>query len=846
MRLIARARRALRSEWYAYWRSRPIRHDVVLFESFGGNGAACNPEALFRAMHRAEDLGHLRMVWALRPQAADVLRAEFRGDRRVEVVDLGGPAYWRHLATAGTLVNNATFPAQFDRRPGQRYLNTWHGTPLKRMGFDEPDGAQVSANVVRNMLQATWLLSQNRYMTDVMYRGAYRLAGIAPARVLEIGYPRNDRLFTSVPERAAIRARLHAAGIRASEQIVLYAPTWRGARFAAPEDHSAEIAATVSAVQDGLRAAGSAARVVVLPHQAVRAFAEAEPALDGRIVPADVPTNSVLAVASVLVSDWSSIVVDFLATRRPVVFAALDGGAYERDRGLYLDPHELPGRRCTDTDALAAEVLRALLHGVHPADVARYDRSATTLVGQDDGGASDRVLDVLFRGVEGGMPLDAGAGRTSVLVHLGGMRANGITRAALNVLPALVDAGLDVTVLYPRSAAAVAGKLRSRIDPRVRQVQRVGGMNGSKAARLLQRRADRTQDATAHRRVAALTTLWDDEWHRCLGDARFDAVVDFSGYSPFWATLVLHAAGDPIRSVWVHNDMAAETERLVGGRPAMRRSLRAVIGLYDQFDRVVAVSPALSEHNTRSFPELTHVRFRAARNLIDETVVLRGAAVDPASVLRETYDRSGTHDSGELGAPWVRPPWLDEFEAPGTCWFVCAGRLSPEKNHARLLDAFALVSREHPGIRLALVGDGWLRPALERRAARLGIADRVVFTGSLLNPFPFLARASCVVLASDHEGQPMVILEAAVLGRPVVSTRFDSALDALPKGALHLVDRSVDGVAGGLRAFLAGVVPPSRLDVPTYAAEATAEFLRATMPDEFFEGSGNTPATIGT
>ncbi len=50
------------------------------------------------------------------------------------------PAYDRHLADGGLLVNNATFPPPFSKRPGQVYVNTWHGTPLKKMGYGMPDG----------------------------------------------------------------------------------------------------------------------------------------------------------------------------------------------------------------------------------------------------------------------------------------------------------------------------------------------------------------------------------------------------------------------------------------------------------------------------------------------------------------------------------------------------------------------------------------------------------------------------------------------------------------------------------------------------------------------------------
>jgi CDP-glycerol glycerophosphotransferase (TagB/SpsB family)/glycosyltransferase involved in cell wall biosynthesis len=825
-RVTRRVLRALRAEWYAAWRRRPIDPNIVLFESFAGFAATCNPEAIFRTVHRAEDLQHLTSVWALDRHAAAMVRAEFRHDRSVRVVRRGSLQYWRWLATAGTLVNNATFPPEFDRRRGQIYLNTWHGTPLKRMGFDEPDGAAASANTIRNFLQATHLLSQNRYMTDTMYRRAYRLDGLATARVLELGYPRNDRLLLGPAEGNAIRRRLRAARINTDGALVLYAPTWRGASFSKPEDHSAEIAVVARALQAALDDAGVLAQVVVKPHQAVADLARLEPALDGMLVTEDLPVNSLLAVTDVLVSDYSSIAVDFLATGRPIVFAGLGDDDYLVTRGLYVDVDTLPGVRPTGLDSLAREVVRAATQGIAPEVARRYEAMAGDLVGNDDGHASERVVDAVFRSrIDARRPpisLHAARSRPAILIHLGGMRANGITSSALSLLHALAEADMDVTALFPSSNRRAARLLRTRIDPRVRSIQRVGGMNGSKVTQLRRRLADRRRkiDPQRHATDASLRALWDDEWHRCFGDARFDAVVDFSGYSPFWTTLMLHAPEPVVRSIWMHNEMLAEVDRLVAGKPKMRRPLRSVIALYGQVDQVVAVSESLRMHNAATLEHLVGVRTASARNIIDADTVLTGAAEDAATVLAA---------AGADVDDWTPPPWLDDFRSSDHTWFVCVGRLSPEKNHERLLAAFALVHAERPGCRLLIVGDGYLRPELEQLARRLHLSSAVVFAGTVANPYPFMAHADCVVLSSDHEGQPMVILEAAVLRRPIVSTRFESARDALPGDHILLVERSARALADGMLAALDGKVPPAHLDVESYNHRALTEFLEATL-----------------
>jgi glycosyltransferase involved in cell wall biosynthesis len=100
---------------------------------------------------------------------------------------------------------------------------------------------------------------------------------------------------------------------------------------------------------------------------------------------------------------------------------------------------------------------------------------------------------------------------------------------------------------------------------------------------------------------------------------------------------------------------------------------------------------------------------------------------------------------------------------------VCIGRLSPEKNQRTLIRAVSLLPTAQPW-RLAMVGDGPERPALQTLARDLGIADRIVFTGEVSDPFGFMTRARLAVCASVYEGLGNAIIEALACGTPVVST----------------------------------------------------------------------------
>lgn len=100
---------------------------------------------------------------------------------------------------------------------------------------------------------------------------------------------------------------------------------------------------------------------------------------------------------------------------------------------------------------------------------------------------------------------------------------------------------------------------------------------------------------------------------------------------------------------------------------------------------------------------------------------------------------------------------------------ITVGRLSPEKNHALLLEAFRILCRKVDA-ELVIVGDGALRPGLEARVAELGIEERVNFVGFQPRPADFLAESDLFVLSSDQEGLPTAIIEALYCGLPVVST----------------------------------------------------------------------------
>lgn len=841
------AKTRFRLTWGTYWYDKPVDERVVAYESFGGRGALCNPRALFDQLLDIPDMTHLRHVWCF-ANLTDKREFDksFAAHPRVRSVLIRSVEYYKLLSTAKYLVNNQTFPPNFVKRDEQVYLNTWHGTPLKTMGYDSPEGSFGVRNTVRNFLSADYLLSPNEHTTEVMYARGYRLHGIYQGTIIEEGYPRIDAQFLDGSEREKVRGELRAVGVElADEKIVLFAPTWRGHSFADPVHDADALRADVELLGKQL---GPEYTVLLKVHQQIFKPVSEHEALRGRLVPNSVPTNRLLGCVDVLVTDYSSIFFDFLVTGRPVLFYIPDAASYERDRGVLLKLSELPGPLYTDLDGVAKGV-RAVSTGTEKDPQVthgdRYREAAATYCSKDDGNATARVIDIVFRGRTEGYRLHRGLpdDRTSILISMGRSRTSGVNTSLLGLLVNLDPATYDVTLLVQAPRNNVERELQDRIPASVRQLVRTGTfpVTAKRLAahdRFLKTGLD--PDGSFPGDEARVLAA---EWRHSLGLSSFDYAIDFSGYTPFWPSVLLQGEVRT-RSIWMHNDMLADSQRGANDRRFRHDGLPAVFTLYQHFDYLVSVSPALARINAASLKHLASAaKFVSATNTIDveqirslgsSTSVVGSAEAPNIEVANVPMSTSAkqlvqSYPLDVVASEIERQVHLARLmpDRGHTTTFVTVGRLSPEKNHARLIRAFARVHAERSETRLLLLGDGPLAADLEALVERLDLGHAVRFAGYQSNPYELMAESDCFVLSSDYEGQPMVILEALTLGVPVVTVDFGSAESALPNTGGLVVSQTDEGLADGMRAFLCGDVTARYFDVDAYNAAAIDEFTTA-------------------
>ncbi|VXC05585.1 CDP-glycerol:poly(Glycerophosphate) glycerophosphotransferase [Microbacterium sp. 8M] len=343
----------------------PGAHEnAVFFESFYGQSTGCNPGAIDREL--AARAPGVTRYWSVVDLSVAV------PDGAVPVVE-GSPEWWRARADARLLIVNDWLRRRFDRKPGQRVLQTWHGTPLKRLALHRPGlHPRRWLAVVRESRRWDVLLAQNPYAERVL-RKAY---AFLRRPVWVEGYPRNDVLTTGDATR--IRAAL---GIDPDARVLLYAPTWR--------DDRSEIVDFVDP-----RSLAEAADAVVLVRGHSRTIRPGRDQAGSRVI--DVTgypdTAELLLAADALVTDYSSVMFDFSATGKPMYFLVPDLEHYRgKLRGFYFDlAARAPGPLVRTQEELVAALADVSALAEH---APKYVAWQAQFNGRDDGSASARVVD---------------------------------------------------------------------------------------------------------------------------------------------------------------------------------------------------------------------------------------------------------------------------------------------------------------------------------------------------------------------------------------------------------------------------------------------------------------------
>ncbi|MGP1370055.1 MAG: CDP-glycerol glycerophosphotransferase family protein [Eggerthia catenaformis] len=380
-----------KNEWNKYlyqhnYKNKPVDSRIIVFESFRGASYSDTPKYIYEYLAKNYP-GEYKFVWVLNDKSYTL---PYEG----QIVKRFSRKYAYYMGIAKYFVFNTRQPLWFRKREEQIFLETWHGTPLKRLAFDQEEVTAASPSYktqfYRQKQEWDFLIAANKFSSDV-FRSCFMYDG----PMLETGYPRNDLLKD--PDRDEITIELKKkCGIPLSKRTILYAPTWRDDEYYGNGSYKFQIKLNLEMMRKEL---GDEYVVILRTHYYIADNIDLTGLEDFayNLSKYDDVTEIYL-MSDILITDYSSVFFDYAGLRRPMLFFTYDLDKY-RDilRGFYIDMEkELPGPLVYTTEEVINRIKS--IDEMNKEYASRYDAFYERFCCWEDGHATKRVVDAVFFG----------------------------------------------------------------------------------------------------------------------------------------------------------------------------------------------------------------------------------------------------------------------------------------------------------------------------------------------------------------------------------------------------------------------------------------------------------------
>ena len=373
-----------------------IDDKLMIFGAYNGKSYACSPKAVYEYMVRNEKYRDYQFVWFFdNPENYEFLKS----NRNTIVVKKGSSECEKYLHKAKYWIFNFRAMDHWIPSKNQIYVQCWHGTPLKRLGYDitNSDNAMNSVSEIKSKYRTdaqrfNYMVSPCDFVTE-KFTSAWNLQAVGKQEaVLEIGYPRNDFLKKCTREDViSIKKKL---GLNESgKKIILYAPTWRDNQHDAEKGYVYRNPVDFDYLRDML---GEEYIILFRAHYLVADQFDFK-AYEGFIynVSAHDDINELYIISDILITDYSSVFFDYAILERPMLFYMYDMEEYRDEmRGFYLDIKELPGP-VIKTEKELVEALNAFteIDENYQKEISHFNAEYNRM---NDGNASERLVNYLL------------------------------------------------------------------------------------------------------------------------------------------------------------------------------------------------------------------------------------------------------------------------------------------------------------------------------------------------------------------------------------------------------------------------------------------------------------------
>jgi CDP-glycerol glycerophosphotransferase len=373
-------------EWFYTIAKRvvPLDRNMILFESGIGKQYADSPRYIYEEIVK-RNLPY-KKIWVYN-------KAMPVKDTNTQQIKRLSPQYFYYLAKSGHWVNNQNFPTYIKKRKGITYLQTWHGTPLKKMLFDIENIHGRSDDYLERVHEATkqwdYLVSPSSYASKA-FRSAFKYEG----EIVESGYPRNDLFYKNHQSDLKEQVK-NKLVIPKDKKVILYAPTFRDNETKGKNKFVFDIKMDLHEMQERL---GDEYVVLLRMHVVISNNFTIPEELNSFVYNvSNYPEIQELSLISdILITDYSSVMFDFANTNQPILYFTYDFEEYKNDiRGFYMDfEEEAPGPFLYNTEEIIQSIEN--IDSVTQSYQERYKAFQQKYCSLEDGHASKRVVDQLF------------------------------------------------------------------------------------------------------------------------------------------------------------------------------------------------------------------------------------------------------------------------------------------------------------------------------------------------------------------------------------------------------------------------------------------------------------------
>lgn len=763
------------------------------------------------------------------------------------VVDYLSKEYVKALATSQYLINDTSFWDFFNKRPEQIYFNIWHGTPLKCLGRDIQ--AVGFGNVQKNFLSADYLIVSNDYTRKKLVAG-FMLDNISSTKVLVGPSPRNSILFDE-EVRAKVRNELE----NQNKKVYLYMPTYRDNGTSIYDIEQTLIYLNKNFMDD------EKIYVKLHPFDVDKLSLDLTKLSHVELYPWEYETYEFLTSIDILITDYSSIMYDYLCTNKKTILYTYDKEKYYADRGLYEDVDDYPLPQVKTKEELLKELRNK---EIDKNGVGEFEKR---FISNDSINGNKEIVRYMFN-KENSSNITEYVLRNqkdNVIFYAGGLWDNGISRAFLNTIDS-INLNEKNYVLYIKDKTIKKEHIYKLQELKIPYILSAGIIQYNLIEGVLTYLYLNTEwfGRKVFKSVIEnkIFKMYRRDFRRIFGGMEINHFIHYTGFERSIAAMLsaISNSHEKIRtSIFCHTDIFDEY------KAKKNISLKVLKSCYQIVDQVILVNKELEEKVKKNFSPIKELivldnflGFKEIKNQSNESIfssllgtpltygfseylyldfnreftVLKRESLKKANKLIPIIKK---HSLGRKNLfPNIEKNWkefeklfsddklqidqqeigyiygasklelIDDLLNPKIQVFVNIGRFDVQKGHDRLINSFVQVNKQHPNTRLVIIAPhGPLKKQTIQQVRNSGFKDKITILGGMDNPYSLLKMADAFVFTSIYEGLGLVVFEALAVGTDVITVDIPATTEGVLRGsedgkpAAMIVENTQEGITEG-------------------------------------------------